>query len=163
MNSRTVWFYLMGVCDALRGGVWRLRLFSANIETIPVPTASKAQKEAIGALAEQCQKAAEELHALSTKFVNLLKTDFKLEKPSTKLEQWHSLDFAGFLDELKKKKIVPTLTQKSEWMDYFEKQKATAQTLKQTIKKLEQELNQQVYALYALTPEEIQIIEEAIK
>lgn len=162
LNSRTVWFYLMGVCDALRGGVWRLRLFSANIETIPVPNASKALKEAIGALAEQCQKAAEELHALSTKFVNLLKTDFKLDKPSTKLEQWHSLDFAGFLAELKKKKIVPTLTQKSEWMDYFEKQKATAQSLKQTITKLEQELNQQVYALYALTPEEIQIIEEAV-
>lgn len=94
--------------------------------------------------------------------MTLLKTDFKLEKPSTKLEQWHSHDFAGFLDELKKKKIVPTLTQKSEWMDYFEKQKATAQSLKQTITKLEQELNQHVYSLYGLTPEEIQIIEEAV-
>ena len=31
-----------------------------------------------------------------------------------------------------------------------------------SITKLEQELNQQVYALYALTPEEIQIIEEAV-
>jgi len=160
LNSKTLWFVLTGLTNAIRGGF--LRLFTQHVETLPIPNASKDQKAAIGSLAEQCQKSAEELHALSTKFVALLKTDFKLEKSSTKLEQWHSLDFAGFLDELKKKKIVPTLTQKSEWMDYFEKQKATAQSLKQTITKLEQELNQQVYALYALTPEEIQIIEEDV-
>jgi type I restriction-modification system DNA methylase subunit len=160
LNSKLQWFIIKSLCPYVRGGFYEVR--SQYIENLPIASPNKSQKEAIGSLAEQCQKAAEELYALSTKFLNLLKTDFKLEKPSTKLEQWHSLDFAGFLDELKKKKIVPTLTQKSEWMDYFEKQKTTAQSLKQTITKLEQELNQQVYALYALTPEEIQIIEEAV-
>jgi len=48
-----------------------------------------------------------------------------------------------------------------EWMDLFETKKAEAQALKTAIDKTDAEIDQMVYALYNLTPEEIAIVEQA--
>ena len=103
-----------------------------------------------------------ELHDVSSKFLALLKSEFGLDKPGGKLEQWYTLDFAAFVAELTKKKIPLTLAQKAEWMEHFEKQKTIAAALKSSIDTTDREIDQMVYTLYALTPEEIQIIEEAV-
>jgi len=46
-------------------------------------------------------------------------------------------------------------------MQYFNEQKEKAQKLKSEIDKIDQEIDQLVYQLYDLTPEEIAIIEES--
>lgn len=102
-----------------------------------------------------------ELHDVSSKFLALLKSEFGLDKLGGKLEQWYTLDFAAFVAELTKKKIPLKLAQKAEWMEHFEKQKITAAALKSTIDTTDREIDQMVYTLYGLTPDEIAIIENA--
>ena len=88
-----------------------------------------------------------------------MKSELRLDDPSKKLEQWYMLDFSTFCQELAKKKINLALGRKAEWMEHFEKEKAIAVKLKSTIDATDREIDQLVYGLYSLTPEEIRGIE----
>lgn len=37
LNSRLTWVHLFGEAEALRGGKWRLRMFSDDVATVPIP------------------------------------------------------------------------------------------------------------------------------
>jgi len=80
---------------------------------------------------------------------------------SNKLLGWSNLSFLEFIKELKKKKIKFGLSEETEWEDYFETEKSKAQIVKSEINQIEQQIDQLVYQLYDLTPEEIAIIEES--
>ena len=45
------------------------------------------------------------------KLLNLIKSKFSIDKPSTKLQNWPSLDFKGFLGELTKAKVKMSLSE----------------------------------------------------
>lgn len=92
---------------------------------------------------------------------NLLTSKFPIEKPSKNLQSWHTLDFKGFLKELKKAKVSLTLPEEAEWMAYFNAEKEKAQALQNEINRLDKEIDQMVYGLYGLTEEEIAIVESA--
>jgi hypothetical protein len=36
LNSKLLWFVMQGLSNALRGGLWRFRLFSGHIERLPI-------------------------------------------------------------------------------------------------------------------------------
>jgi hypothetical protein len=80
------------------------------------------------------------------------------------LTSWWNLDFPAFRAEIKKvfKKDIP-LAERDEWEDWLAEQRADHQRLTADIVRLESELNTCVYALFDLTPEEIQTIEESTK
>ncbi len=48
-----------------------------------------------------------------------------------------------------------------EWMDVFETKKAEVQALQAEINKTDKEIDQMVYELYELTPEDIKIVENS--
>jgi hypothetical protein len=52
-------------------------------------------------------------------------------------------------------------TEKAEWMAYFNKKKAEANALQSEINRIDKEIDQMVYQLYGLTPEEIAIVENS--
>jgi hypothetical protein len=93
--------------------------------------------------------------------LNLLQTQFDIPKPSTKLQQWPSLDFKGFMAELGKAKVVLSLEKQEEWMAYFTKKKTEANALQSEIDRIDKEIDKMVYGLYGLTQEEIAIVENA--
>ena len=93
------------------------------------------------------------------RFVELLQSKFSISKPSTKLQNWPSLDFKGFLGELKKAKVKLSLAEEADWMAYFNEQKAKALELQNEITRIDQEIDQLVYELYGLTEEEIRVVE----
>ncbi len=97
----------------------------------------------------------------SASFLQHLQSKFDIEKPSTKLKNWPSLDSKGFLAELKKAKVQLTLQEEAEWMKYFNEEKAKANALQTEIDRIDKEIDQMVYQLYGLTEEEIEIVEEA--
>lgn len=129
------------------------------LEKLPLKIIAEEQQRPFIEKAEIMLAKNKELHDASSKFLALLKSEFGLDKPGGKLEQWYTLDFAAFVAELTKKKITLTLAQKAEWMEHFEKQKATAAALKSTIDTTDREIDQMVYTLYGLTPDEIAIVE----
>lgn len=126
---------------------------------LPIKEVDKKEQQPLIDKAKIMLAENKKLYELSSKFFALLKSEFTLEKPSTKLEQWYTLTFAEFTAELAKKKIALTVAQKAEWMEHFEKQKAIANAIKVAIDTTDHEIDQMVYALYALTPEEIAIVE----
>jgi hypothetical protein len=63
------------------------------------------------------------------------------------------------MKELKKKKIELTLSQKSDWMEFFENEKVKIHHLLFEIDKENNDVDRLVYRLYGLTEEEIQIVE----
>lgn len=103
---------------------------------------------------------------------DLIQNKFQIEKLTTKLRNWHELDFGEFLKELEKARrksakenettySKQSLSEEAEWMQYFNEQKQKAEALKTEIDKTDREIDQMVYDLYGLTDEEIAIVEEA--
>ena len=101
-----------------------------------------------------------ELQDLSQKFQRMLLRKFDLEKLSTKLQEWYLLDFSDFIKELKRLKVKLSLSQESEWEEYFLEEKSKAVAIDSEIKNTDKEIDSMVYRLYDLTDEEIKIIEE---
>ena len=101
-----------------------------------------------------------ELQDLSQKFQRMLLRKFDLEKLSTKLQEWYLLDFSDFIKELKRLKVKLSLSQESEWEEYFLGEKSKAIAVDSEIKNTDKEIDSMVYKLYDLTDEEIKIIEE---
>jgi hypothetical protein len=103
-------------------------------------------------------KLTNQLFTQTVSFSSYLKEKYFIEI-STKLQNWPSLDFKGFLGELKKAKVKLSLGEEAEWMAYFNEQRAKAQALQSEINRLDAEIDALVYALYGLTEEEIRIVE----
>lgn len=108
-------------------------------------------------LAAKCslQKVIYDFTALAAHTFSIPVTNFK------GWDEWHQLNFGDFINLLEKQisSQKPTLPQKSEWMQHFETEKAKALVLKAEIDRLDVEIDQIVYALYGLTPDEIAIVE----
>lgn len=132
-----------------------------HLNRLPIKALSPQEQNVFVDKAEYILKAAADLKALRIQFLNLLKTEFGIEKINTKLETWFSMDFSDFSQTLSSYKIKLSLQQKSEWMQHFEAEKAKALALKAEFDRLDAEIDQMVYALYGLTPDEIAIVEGA--
>ncbi len=101
------------------------------------------------------------LGEIKNSFLRLLQSEFKVEKIGRKLEGWFELDFLDFSKEIEKR-IKPqkvSLSKKSEWMGYFEKEKTIALALRNERDLVNNKIDQAVYELYDLTAEEIELIE----
>jgi hypothetical protein len=112
----------------------------------------------------------------SSKFSSFFSQTLSIIDYSTKLKNWHELEFGDFIKELNKainsknKELlkaelqqIPTLTKKDEfeWLDLFEENKQKAQDLQNQINQTDKEIDAMVYQLYNLTDEEIKIIENS--
>jgi hypothetical protein len=102
-----------------------------------------------------------DLQEQSHKFLNLLKSDFNLEKPSKKIEEFYTLTWSEFEKELNKNKIILLGVQKDDWFDRFDRFKKQALELKTQIDQTDKEIDRMVYELYGLTEEEVQIVENS--
>jgi len=68
------------------------------------------------------------------------------------------------IEELRKSKIILSLKLQDEWEEYFNEYKEQLLLLlKAEIEKTDREIDQMVYELYGLTPEEIEIVEKAVR
>ncbi|MDX9705643.1 MAG: hypothetical protein RBT46_08065, partial [Weeksellaceae bacterium] len=56
-------------------------------------------------------------------------------------------------------KIQLSLSQKSEWEDYFTAEQTKALSIQSEINATDKEIDQMVYQLYGLTEEEIEVVE----
>lgn len=130
------------------------------IENIPIPKISLQAQKPFIEIAVEMMSLNKDLQELSEKFKRAVKRKFSLEDLSKKLQDWYNLSFADFIKELSKQKIKLSLSDESEWEDYFltEQQKATS--LKTKIDQTDKEIDQMVYELYGLTEEEVEIVEK---
>ena len=156
LNSKLTKFWLKEK-GKMQGDIFQVDI--TPIISIPLIIVSKDQ-EAFISLSEKMLSLNRELQDLSQKFQRMLLRKFDLEKLSTKLQEWYLLDFSDFIKELKRLKVKLSLSQESEWEEYFLEEKSKAIAVDSEIKNTDKEIDSMVYRLYDLTDEEIKIIEE---
>ena len=97
----------------------------------------------------------------SQKFLTLLQSDFNIEKPTKKIENWYNLSWSEFEKELHKLKIILLGTQKEDWLDRFNRLKTQAQDLQNKINQTDKAIDTMVYELYGLNEVEIALVENS--
>lgn len=155
LNSKLVWEFLKSICVVRSGGYIEVK--PQYFEQIPIPEFNN--EEEFEKRAEAIIESTKYLQSTTSNLIGFLKSKYSIDKPSTKLQNWPSLDFKGFLGELAKAKVKLSLSEEAEWMAYFHEQKAKALALQSDISRLDAEIDRLVYELYGLTEEEIRIVE----
>ena len=128
------------------------------IRNIPIPECTDQQP--FIDLADKMLSLNKDLQAKRARFLQLLQNNLPEVKITSALADFDTLDFAGFVAELKKQKIKLSLSQQDEWLDFFDKYKSACEELKSSIAATDAEINQLVYDLYGLTEEERKLIEQ---
>ena len=133
------------------------------IEKLPIKSCTNDSSYELESLVDRIMNLKQSFVSVYNNFLSFSRSNFSLEKSSDSLTKWYLLDGKDFFDEIEKlKKNKVPIAQKSEWMDYFNKQKQHIQELQAQIEKTERELDQMVYELYGLTNEEIKIVEDNV-
>jgi hypothetical protein len=157
LNSKLVWYFLSNICIVRSGGYIEVK--PQYFEQIPIPEISEQLKTDLELATEKIITSTSENQKLSGKFIKLLKSKFDNIKITKKFEKWFNLSFSDFQKELKKQKIKLSLSDESDWIDYFEQQVKLHSEISNSITSIEKEIDQMVYELYGLTEEEIKIVE----
>lgn len=163
LNSKAYWFYLKGISDALRGGQWRIRMFSEKIETLPIPNATDQQQQTLASLAQNCQQLAGQRYqienAVRRRLPDLCPAD-RDAKLSKKLQNWWQLEFSSFRAEIKKQfnQDIP-LSERNDWEQWLTSESETIKQLSADLDRNEQQLNALVYELFELDQNDIALLE----
>ncbi|MBS9781566.1 MAG: N-6 DNA methylase, partial [Gammaproteobacteria bacterium] len=153
LNSKMGWWLISKYCTQIQNGYQLIWKYFGQIPIAP-PNNELAEK------ADKMLILNKDLQTISGKFIRTLQRKFEiLEKLPKKLENWYELNFAEFVKELNKKKIKLTLSEESDWEDFFLTEQKKALSVQREITITDKEIDTMVYRLYDLTDEEITIIE----
>ena len=160
LNSRILWYYLSQTGYTLRGGFFCFKTKYLEPFHLPDLTSSENQDvaESLSVFANQMLSLNSQLQEKRTRFLHRLSENFEGIKITTALQAFDQLDFKGFVAELKKQKIKLSLVQQDEWEDYFNQYRQACQEISEKIKATDNEIDQRVFDLYGLTPEEREIV-----
>ena len=159
VNSKLLGWYHNKTSPKANKGLFP-KILVNDVRNLPLVNISSEKQQPFIEKADKMLSLNKELQDLSQKFQRMLLRKFDLEKLSTKLQEWYLLDFSDFIKELKRLKVKLSLSQESEWEEYFLEEKSKAIAVDSEIKNTDKEIDSMVYRLYDLTDEEIKIIEE---
>ncbi len=147
-NSSLAKLWIWYNCPELQGGTREIR--KVFFEHFPVPDANENQISAMEQLAIRRAQLTGDLRSTSLKFQRAIQRNFTLESLSNNLQNWYSLSYPDFVKELRKKKIKLSLSQEAEWEEYFMEESGKANTIKNQIEGVEQEIDRMVSELYGI-------------
>ena len=154
LNSRLITYYLTCICPKKLGGYYRFN--SSNISSIPI--VSPPDFQPFVTLADLMLTLTQQLQEKRSRFLRRLGENLEGVKITTALQIFDKLTFAEFTAELKNQKIKLSLSQQDEWEDYFNSRSRECQELTVQISATDNEIDQRVFDLYGLTPEEREIV-----
>ena len=158
LNSKLVWYFLTNICVVRSGGYIEVK--PQYFEQIPIPVIKNPKP--IEVLTEQQIIATSMLQRKTSKFLNRVQGNLRLQKVSKKMTTFYDYNFKTFVVELKKQKLRLSLSDQDEWEEYFNQYKSEINKLQTEIDKTDREIDQMVYELYGLTEEEIEIVENSV-
>jgi hypothetical protein len=160
LNSSVAWFFIVGLSPAVRGGFHELRV--QYIEQAPLPSDLTAL-EIFGARATAL--ATERLDSVQVVLRRIpdLCPSGRMAKLTNRLQEWWKLDFKSFRVEINKafKTDIP-LKQRGEWEKFLREEGEKILLLTAEIEQAEREIDAIVYQLFALTPDEIALLENSL-
>ena len=181
LNSMLINWYAYGFIFAK--AIRTMHFDNSTTSKIPIPKISPEQQEPFVQKAEQMLKLHQELHTQTQSVLDYLNIKFdNSSKLSQKLQTFYNLTPNDFLTEISKlhkqkqanerKKVAGKLPSSSlktsnklskadeqDWLEYFSQKQSPLQNLQTQIQQTDHEIDQMVYKLYNLTPQEIKIVE----
>ncbi len=137
----------------------RNKLDYNKMVNVPVPLLSEAQKQPFIQKATEILLLNKQFKGLQSNLIQVFEDNFK-KKLSKKSLNWAKMEWSGFLDELKKAKIDIPLREQMKWKGFFVEEKTQTTSVLEKTKRLEDEINTMIYALYDLSAEEIKMVEQ---
>ncbi len=157
--------YILCILNSKLVNVWFKKIFPAGLhikqnqlEQIPIPIIDMDAQQPFVALADTMLSLNFQLQEKRSRFLRRLSENIEGVKITSALQTFDTMDFKGFVAELKKQKIKLTLSQQDEWEEYFNQRVAECQTLSAQIKATDNEIDNRVFDLYGLTEEERKIV-----
>lgn len=157
--------YILCILNSKLVNVWFKKIFPAGLhikqnqlEQIPIPIIDMDAQQPFVALADTMLSLNFQLQEKRSQFLRRLSENLEGVKITSSLQAFDTMDFKGFVAELKKQKIKLTLSQQDEWEEYFNQRVAECQTLSAQIKATDNEIDNRVFDLYGLTEEERKIV-----
>ncbi|WP_299463865.1 DNA methyltransferase [uncultured Microscilla sp.] len=171
LNSKLLWFFIKSTSSVYRGGYYAFN--TSFLNPFPIPDIRYIGSSKLDEYTTHNIKTTSNLLNAKHQLIKLVKNSFGVDQVSKKLQSWYELDFKAFLSELEKarKKVAKdngqdykklSLSDQSEWMEYFNEQKEKAQALQAEINQTDAAIDALVYELYGLTDEEIKIVEAGV-
>ena len=154
LNSKLITYYLTCICPKKLSGYYRFN--SSNISSIPI--IFPLDQYFFIELADTMLSLNSQLQEKRSRFLRRVSENFEGIKITTALQTFDQLEFKGFVTELKKQKIKLSLVQQDEWEEYFNQYREACQELSEQIKATDNEIDERVFDLYGLTPEEREIV-----
>ena len=127
-----------------------------ELASLPIPNLKNTTE--LSVLADTMLTLHQQLQEKRSRFLRRLTENFEGVKITAALQTFDTMDFKGFVAELKKQKIKLTLSQQDEWEDYFTERVAECQELSAQITATDNEIDNKVFDLYGLTEEERRIV-----
>ena len=131
---------------------------SPNLRNTYIKSIPLESQQPFIALADLMFSLNSQLQEKRSQFLRRLSENLEGVKITSSLQAFDTMDFKGFVAELKKQKIKLTLSQQDEWEEYFNQRVAECQTLSAQIKATDNEIDNRVFDLYGLTEEERKIV-----
>lgn len=91
--------------------------------------------------------------------LGLIKSRYSLKSLSNTIKQYYKFGWSEFITELEKLNIKLNLIEQENLQQWFEKKRQELQKIKNAIMILDKDIDNEVYKIYQLTKEEIQIVE----
>ena len=135
-----------------------LAIKAEYIKQIRFPRLATDAQQPFIALADTMLTLHQQLQEKRYRFLRRLTENFDGVKITAALQTFDTMDFKGFVAELKKQKIKLTLSQQDEWEDYFNQRVAECQEITAQIKATDNEIDNRVFDLYGLNEEEREIV-----
>lgn len=159
INSKPATYFYRCLHD-IKGKVFA-KISLDDLSNFPIPSITEANKNVVQEmelLADTMLSLNSQLQEKRSRFLRRLTENMEGVKITTALQAFDQLDFTGFVAELKKQKIKLSLVQQDEWEDYFNQYAQVCKQLAEDIQTTDQEIDNRVFDLYGLTPDERQIV-----
>lgn len=159
LNSSLANFFLAKVAfDNTQGAFTKFR--TNQLARLPFKVLTQKQQSPFIALADKMLVTNEKIETLRAAFIAHLQEIFEEKMAlNKKINDWHSNTWQELIAELRKQKHTFLPKQATATQTEYERVQALIKGYQTILRRTDAEIDQKVYALYNLTPEEIEMVE----
>ena len=161
LNSPVSTFFLRSIALERSGGF--IEQQPMTVRQIPIPQVSADIKKLLEKKVEELLLLEKERIKFSKQSLEVLVSEYTMKRLSQKLENFLSLGWNEFIEELEKQHTLFSLQKKDELNIWFRGKQKTYKTLENNIKKIDDSIDADVYKLYNLSNNDVQVILRSIQ
>jgi hypothetical protein len=159
LNSRLINYYYI-IAFSMKAKL-TVNITQGYLSQIPIKKITSDEQEPFEKESKLMIKYYDELNSERKIFADIMNTQFKITKMAKNLESFQTMNFAEFVNEIKKNSSVSfTLKIQEDIHKFFERQKQKIQKIYAKIDETDDTINELVYTLYGISKEEKKRIEE---